>query len=106
MIVCRAVSPPLKVPSSLRARRSSFPFPFNYQGATGSIQSSQDLIAVNCIRVRKMHNQRRYFLIHNLLRGSFLLNAFIFRFLDIGRRGGRRRRRRRRAITDDALSAR
>lgn len=73
MIVWHTVSPPLKVPSSRRARHSSFPPPFNYQGATDGIQSSQDLIAVNCIRAQKMHNQQRYFLIHNLLCDSFRL---------------------------------
>lgn len=73
MIVWCTVSPPLKVLSSLRARHSSFPSPFNYQGATGGIQSSQDLIAVNCICAPKTHNQQRYFLIHNLLCDSFRL---------------------------------
>lgn len=74
--------------SSLRACHSSFPFPFNYQGATDSIQSSQDLIAVNCICAPKMHNQQRYFLIHNLLCGSFRLMHSYSGFLDRSWGGG------------------
>lgn len=61
------------MPSFLRSCHSSFPSPFNYQGATDGIQSSQDLIAVNCICTPKMHNQQRYFLIHNLLCDCFRL---------------------------------
>lgn len=73
MIVWCTLSLLKKAPSSPRARHSSFPSPFNYQGATDGIQSSQDLIAVNCIHAPKTHNQQRYFLIHNLLCDSFRL---------------------------------
>lgn len=75
MISRRAASPPPKVPSSPHARHSSFPPPFNYQGATDGVQSSQNLIAVNCICVLKTHNQQRYFLIHNLLSVFHLMHS-------------------------------
>lgn len=82
-IVWRAASPP---PLASRARRSSSLSAFKYQGATDSIQSSQNLIAVNCICEPERHNQQRDSLIHNLVT-PLSPNAFIFRLPD--RRWGR-----------------